>query len=203
MSIFDLLLIALVFGSIAIFFAALGAIILRRWAFVWRSLSALLILWGIYLTVGTAVAVMSPQRIQPIGTDRCFDEMCFAVTRFRRVPRVEGAHTVKARGIFYIVEVRVSSRSRGKVQHETGRKAVLIDESGHIYDVSPEGIRGSRLDMDLSPGETVLAELIFDLPSDVRHPGFALESSLILYPPRIIIGDEMHFLHKPTVTLLE
>ena len=211
MSLFDLLLIATVLGSTAIFFAGVGAMILRRWPFVRRSLSGLLILWGLYLAVGAAVAVMAPQRIQSIGTDRCFDEMCFAVSRFRRVSRVEGGHAMQAHGVFYIVEVRVSSRSLGRAQHEAGRKGVLIDEHGHIYEVSPEGARAletaegpsPRLDVELSPSETVFAELIFDLPSDVKHPGFALENSLILYPPRIIIGDEMHFLHKPTVTPLE
>jgi hypothetical protein len=211
MSIFDLLLIAMLLGSIAIFFVALGAIILRRWTFVRRSLGGLVLLWGVYLAVGTAVAVMAPQRIQSIGADRCFDEMCFAVMRFRRLPRIEGGHAMQARGVFYIVDVRVSSRSRGRAQHETGRKGVVIDESGRTYDVSREGTRALAtaegqspgLDTDLDPGESVLAKLIFDLPPDVQRPGFALESSLVLYPPRIIIGDEMHFLHKPTVTPLE
>jgi hypothetical protein len=212
MSIFDLLFIATVLGTIGVFFAAVGAIFRRRWTFVRRSLGGLLVLWGIYLVVGTAIAIMTPQRIQPIGANRCFDEMCFAVSRFRRVPRIErGRHVAQAHGVFYIVDVRVSSKSRGRAQHEAGRKGILIDELGRIYDVSVEGTQALAategpspgLDTDLSPGETALAKLIFDLPSEVKRPGFALESSLVFYPPRIIIGDEMHFLHKPTITLLE
>ena len=212
MTIFDLLLIAMVLGTIGVFFAALGAIFRRRWTFVRRSLSSLLVLWGIYLALGAVVAVMTPQRVQPIGVDRCFDEMCFATTRFRRTPHIEGGgNTTQARGVFYIVDVRVSSRSRGRAQHEAGRKGILIDEFGRSYDVSAEGSRAlvaaegpsPGLDTDLNPGETALAKLVFDLPTEVKRPGFTLESSLVFYPPRIIIGDEMHFLQKPTITPLE
>ena len=212
MSIFDVLLIAMVLGTVAVLLMAAVAAFQRRRGFVWRSLGGLLVLWVVYLAWGTMVAVATPQRILSIGSDRCFDEMCFAVTGFRRTPRIEGgSHATQAHGVFYIVAVRMTSRSRGRAQHEAGRKGMLIDQAGRVYDVSAEGMRAlvdaegpsPGLEADLSPGESVSAKLVFDLPSDVQRPGFMLGSSLAFYPPRIVIADDMHFLHKPTLTPLE
>ena len=211
MSIFDLLFILMALGTAGVFLMAIGAVFRRRWVFLERSLGGLLAAWVIYLSAGAVVAMATPQRIQPIGTDRCFDEMCFAVIGFQRTSRIESASGAQAHGIFYIVTVRVSSRSRGKAQHEAGRNGVMIDDTGQSYNVSAEGTKAlaavegpsPSLETDLNPGETVVAKLVFDLPANVKRPGFVLGSNLVFYPPRIIIADEMHFLHKPTVTWLE
>lgn len=211
MSIFDLLLIAMFLGTAGVLLMTFVSIFLRRWALVRRSLVGLLIVWVVYLTVGTVVAMMTSQRTQAIGTDRCFDEMCFNVTGFRRVLRIGESDTcAQAHGIFYIVDVRVSNRSRGRTQRERGRKGMLIDKMGRQYDVSAEGMRALTavegrspdLSAEVEPGGSIAAKLVFDVPGDVKEPGFALGSSLALNPARIVIADEMHFLHKPTVVTL-
>jgi len=212
MSIFDLIFLLMMLGTVIVLVMVMVAVVLRRWTHLLRLLGCLLASWVAYLVLGTMIAVATPQHIQPIGEDRCFDEMCFAVTGYQRTPRIEVAgHITQAHGVFYIVEVRISSRARGRAQHETGRIGMLIDQSGHIYSPSAEGMRAlveaegptPGLDTDLNPGESVTARLVYDLPSDIKRPGFALGNSLLLYPPRIIIADDMHFLHKPTITPLE
>ena len=169
------------------------AMLRRRRRFAGRSLGGLLVLWVVYLAVGTVVAVATPQRIQAIGSDCCFDETCFAVEGFRRTPRIEGGgQPIQADGFFYIVNVRVSNRSRGRTQHEAGRKGMLMDRAGHVYDVSTRGTQAlveaegpsPGLDADLNPGGSVAAKLVFDLPANVKRPGFVLGSSLVFYPPR-------------------
>jgi hypothetical protein len=212
MSIFELLLLAMALGTVIAFVTIVIGMLRRQWIFVRQLLGSLLFVWILYLTVGAIIAISTPQRIVAIGSERCFDEMCFSVTGFRRAPRIEGGGSVTlAHGIFYILDVRVSSKSLGRSQHETGRKAMLIDAGGHVYDLSAEGMRALRnvegpspsLDSDLQPGESVLAKLVFDLPKDVKRPVFTLGSSLLIYPPRIVIADDMHFLHKPTIVPLD
>src|SRR5271156_5506178 len=80
MTIFDLLLILMVLGSAAACVFGVVALALRRWKLArWVAL-AMVLAWAVYLGVGTVMAVMSPQRIMALGENRCFDEMCFAVT---------------------------------------------------------------------------------------------------------------------------
>jgi hypothetical protein len=55
------------------------------------------------------------------------------------------------------------------------------------------------LDAEVEPGQSLETTLVFDLPKEVDDPGFALGSNLALNPARIVLGDEEHFLHWPTV----
>jgi len=205
MSIFDLLLIILVLATVAGIVAALAALLLKRGALAARSLVAIVIAWALYLGIGTAVALMTPQHILSIGEDRCFDEMCFAVMGYNRIPSKNDGKSL------YLVEVRISNRSRGRAQREIGRKGVLVDRSGHVYETSGWAMRAlspvngppySGLDAEVAPSQSLETKLVFELPEDVDYPGFALGSDLGLNPARFVIGDEDHFLHWPTVVPL-
>lgn len=213
MTVFDLLLILLVLATAAAVVAAGVAMVFRRWRFAGWLLAGVLAIWIVYLGTGTAVAVLAPQHILSIGEDRCFDEMCFAVTGFSRTPSIDTAHAMThARGALYMVEVRITNRSRGRAQREIGRKGVLIDRSGRVYQVSREGMQALSevgappypgLDAEVGPGQSLTTHLVFELPEDVADPGFALGSNLAMNPARIVIGDEDHFLHWPTVVPLD
>jgi hypothetical protein len=205
MSIFDLLLIFLVLASVVGIVGALVELLFRRRALAARSLLAIAVAWAIYLGVGTAIAVMTPQHIVSIGEDRCFDELCFAVMGYKRTPSTNPGKS------FYIVDVRISSRSRGRAQREIGRTGVLIDRAGHVYEVSMLGMHNLTLangtsypglDAEVLPGQKLETKLVFELPEDVDYPGFGLGSELAINPARIVIGDEDHFLHWPTVVPL-
>jgi hypothetical protein len=205
MTLFDLLLILMVLGSAAAFITAVIAFVLRRWKLAWRLSLIVVVAWAVYLGVGTVVAMRAPQHIMTLGEDRCFDEMCFAVTGWNRRPSSNAGKSL------YLVDVRITNRSRGRAQRENGRKGVLIDRSGRIYEVSSEGMRAmspvdgpslAGLDAEVGPGQSVETRLVFELPTDVDYPGFALASDLAMNPARLVIGDEDHFLHRPTVVPL-
>ena len=209
---FELVLIALVLGSAGVLLTACVAACKRQWRLVRLTLGSLLMLWVVYLLSGAIVAMATPQRIQPVGSERCFDEMCFAVTGFERTSQIAaGGQVTQARGIFYIVSVRMSNQSRGRAQHEAGRTGMLVDQTGQTWFVSAPGMRAmaggnrssSGLEAELSSGEDLVVKLVFDLPLNVEHPAFTLGNRFLLYPPRIVIADDMHFLHKPTITPLE
>jgi len=205
MTFFDLILILLVLGTAAAFVTALIALALRRWVLVRRLAVAMVLVWMVYLGVGTVVAIKAPQHIIALGEDRCFDEMCYAVTGWNRVPSATAGRS------WYVVDVRITNRSRGRPQREIGRKGVLIDRSGRVYEVSQAGMYAMTpvgaapypgLDAEVGPGQRMETRLVFDLPTDVDYPGFALGSNLALDPARVVLGDEDHFFHWPTVVPL-
>ena len=206
MSIFDLLLILLVLATAVAIVVALVALLIRRWAVAGWFLAGVFVAWVVYLGVGTVVAFKAPQHIMSLGEDRCFDEMCFAVTGWNRMPSRNVGRS------FYLVAVRITNRSRGRAQREIGRKGLLIDRSGRIYEVSKEGMHAlspagsppfAGLDSEVGPGQSLETTLVFNLPTDIDYPGFALASNLALNPARIVIDDEEHFLHWPTVWPLD
>ena len=127
MSLFDLLLILLVLGTAASTVTALVALVLRRWIFARRLALSVILVWALYLGIGTAVAISAPQHIMALGEDRCFDEMCYAVTGWNRTLSTSAGRS------FYLVDVRIANRSRGRAQREVGRKAYsLIDLAGSM-----------------------------------------------------------------------
>jgi hypothetical protein len=196
MTLFDLLLILLLLATVAGVVTAFAALFFRRRALATRSLVAVVSAWAVYLGIGTAVALMTPQHIVSLGEDRCFDEMCFAVMGYHRTPSTN---------------VRISNHSRGRAQREIGRKGVLIDRAGRVYEVSTQGMQALSpangaplpgLDAEVAPGQSLQTKLVFELPEEVHYPGFALGSDLTFNPARIVIGDEDHYLHWPTVVPL-
>jgi hypothetical protein len=206
MSIFDLLLILLVLATAAAIVVALVAPFFGRWAVAGRVLAGVVVVWIVYLGAGTVVALRAPQHIIALGEDRCFDEMCFAVMGWNRTPSTNAGKS------FYMVEVRITNRSRGRAQRELGRKGVLIDRSGRVYEVSREGMQALSpvggppfpgLDAEVEPGQSLKTRLVFELATGVDYPGFALGSNLAVNPAGIVIGDEEHFLHRPTVVTLD
>jgi hypothetical protein len=211
MSIFDLLLILIVLATGVTFLVTIGSLLFRRWTFAGRLFASTLAVWAMYLAIGAAIAIFTPQRTLAVGEDRCFDEMCFTVTGFERTPTIESPGSVtRAHGVFLIVDARVSSRSHGRAQREVGRKGLVVDQTGKTYEVSPEGmatlarIEGPLpgLDAEVAPGQSVATKLVFDVPADILHPAFTLGTNLSVFPPRIIIANDEHYLHKPTVVPL-
>ena len=211
MTIFDLLLILLALATVAAVVVTLIALVFRRWIFVVKLLAGIAAVWIVYLGAGTAVAVLAPRHTMSIGEDRCFDEMCFAVTGVQRVASIGSATgAAMAQGFFFIVDVRISNRG-GHAQKEIGRNAVIVDQSGQVYRESQAGRQAlSRvvgplpgLDSKVEAGQSIATKLVFDIPTSAAHPAFALGSDLAFNPARIVIADEAHFLHKPTVVPLD
>ena len=212
MTIFDLLLILLVLATAVSMLTIAGSLLFRRWKLARRLATVPLSAWIIYLAAGTLIAVLAPQRVLPMGENRCFDEMCFAVTGFERTPTIQSpAGITRAHGVYYIVSARVSSRSRGRTQREAGRIGGMVDASGYKYQTSAEGMRAIAgtegplpgLDTEVAPGQSLPTKLVFDVPADIQSPAFTLGTTLRISPARIILDSDEHFLHKPTIVRLQ
>lgn len=143
-----------------------------------------------------------PQRTIPVGQELCFDEMCFSVVNVQVVLQLGPAsQPVKADGRFYVITVRVSSHSRGRVQSEGGLRALLWN-SGNYYEVSSGGQRAwesvngktAKLTARLQPGESVESVQVFDLPQEASAPGLALSHG---FTPGYFIIGECPLFHKP------
>lgn len=208
--VFELLFVGLFLVSLMALICVLILVIRRRRSTAIRILGMLGFGWAAYLLVVIAVAATMaarPQRTISAGQELCFDEMCFSVVNVQITRQLGPAsQPVKADGRFYVVTVRVSSRSRGRVQSEGGLRAFLWD-SGKYYEGSSDGIQAweavsgetARLTTRLRPGESVQSVQVFDLPKDVSAPGLALSHG---FTPGYFVIGECPLFQKPTILRL-
>jgi hypothetical protein len=208
--VFELLFIGLFLGSLIALIGVLILAIRRRRPTAMRVLGALGAGWTIYLLVVVAVgATMAarPQRTIPVGKELCFDEMCFSVVNVQVVSQLgPTSRPVKADGRFYVITLRVSSRSRGRVQSEGGLRALLWD-SGKYYGGSSGGLQAweavngetARLTARLRPGERVQSVQVFDLPKESSATGLALSHG---FTPGYFVIGECPLFHKPAILKL-
>lgn len=160
---------------------------------------------AIYAAILVVVSLISPRKVLAVGQVRCFDEWCITVTEASRQPSIG---EVRATGIFYVVTVRVSSRSRGRRQRETNVCTHLTDSSGRRFDVSSAGqnalqragLAGEPLTSFVDPGGSFEGRLAYDVPQDASDVGFVKTGCGWL--PNPIISDPDSFLHRPTVVRL-
>jgi hypothetical protein len=160
----------------------------------------------IYGVTLVGVSLASSQKKLRVGEVRCFDEWCITVASASRQPSIGN---VSANGIFYVVTVRVSSRSRGRRQREVDVYTYLTDGLGRRFDVSPTGqgaleragLAGASVTSFVDPGGSVESRLAYDVPKDATDIGF-VKTSHGWFPVRLIIGESSSFLHRPTIVQL-
>ena len=206
--IFELLFIALFLASTIMLIGALIAMFRGKVRAGTRVLFGLAACWAVYLLIVALVSVATPQRSIPMGQERCFDEMCFAVVHSETATKLGLAgQTVQANGRFYVVALRVTSRSRGRAQSEGGLRALLW-EAGKSFEVSPAGqqawkaVNGetASLTTRLEPGESVTSVQVFDLPADTSTPGLVLTHGFT--PGYFVIGESPIF-REPALMRIE
>jgi hypothetical protein len=173
-----------------------------------RLLLSLAGFWAVYLLIVVLVSIATPQHSIPMGQERCFDEMCFAVEHAETAFRLGLAgQTVRANGQFYVVAIKVTNRSRGHAQSEGGLHA-LFWEAGKSYEVSSSGQRAweavngetSSLTTRLGPGESVTTVQVFDIPAGASTPGLVLTHGFT--PGYFVIGESPIF-REPTLMRIE
>ena len=201
---FELLFLAFLPASVIALLVAVVSLTHGRRRRGKRILLSLIVSWCGYLAIVAIVSAITPQHVIPLGQERCFDEMCFAVVESKTAAELGPAgRTVKAHGIFHVVTIRVSSHSRGRAQREGGLRAMLwADEKS--YQVSPEGQSGwdaasgptAPLDVRMEPGESVESVQVFDLPVESTDPGLVLSHGFT--PGYFVIGESPIF-RKPTL----
>ncbi len=198
---------------ILLFLATLVALVvvlvmaLRRKPAAKTLLRTLGFVWLVYLSIVFIVAAATPQRVVPFDQDLCFDEMCFAVVQARTFHQLMlGDQPVRPQGTFYVVTVRVSNHSRGRAESELGIRPLLWS-AGRSWQTSTAGQRawdqthGSTppLTARLASGQSILTDLVFDLPADVSTPALMIDHGFT--PGYFVIGESPLF-HKPTVQQL-
>jgi hypothetical protein len=112
---------------------------------------------------------------------------------------------VAARGEFFLVTMRVSSRAKAITQRALDAQIFFLDASNQHYDPSPSGQQaldatgqgGHSLSSELAPDSSFTRTIVFDLPKGSSH--LALVVTHGLFPDLFVIGSEQSFLHKPTI----
>ena len=204
MTIFDLVLLLAVLGCVLALFALCSFLLRRQWTRAWRvslTLGSFLVLYAIVLLSVSLLA---------IHQERCFDDWCLSAERVVEQPTVGVSPTIiTARGEFYLVTVRVSSRAKTITQRASDAQVYLLDASNQRSDPSPAGQQaldargqgGQPLSSALAPGGSFTRTVVFDLPKGSSH--LALVVSHGLFPDFLVIGSEQSFLHKPTIIDLQ
>jgi hypothetical protein len=179
------------------------SVFLRRRGASKRILIALGSVWGIYLMILAVTDVLRPQKIFKAGEEQCFDEMCFAVAGVETIAEQASTASSTPTSRLYIVEVRVSSHSHGRVQAEGGLSGRLYD--GYTYINVSEAAQQAydaqhgqspKLTQKIAPGESILSTLVFEVPQAITHPALILDHG---FTPGYFIIGESPFLHEPAI----
>ena len=207
---FDLVFLLAVLGCVLARVALCFFLLRPHWRSARRVALALWSFLALYTGVLLSVSLLSPQHTLPMHQDRCFDDWCLSVERVVQQPSIGAAPTiVAARGEFYLVTVRVSSRAKAITQRALDVQVSLLDASSQRYDHSATGQQaldatgggGQSLLSELAPGGSFTRTIVFDLPTGSSH--LALVVTHGLFPDLFIIGSEQSFLHKPTIIELQ
>ncbi|MGD0366150.1 MAG: hypothetical protein ABSA94_01735 [Acidobacteriaceae bacterium] len=208
MTLFDLLFILLFLASAVVVVSLLVLLVRGRGSAAKRLFWIFAGTWVAYLAIVFVSAAATPQRIVPMSQDQCFDEMCFAVAQAQTASQLgPPSDPVTARGIFYVVTVRVTSHSRGRTQSEGGLHALLWN-SGTYYQVSARGQNAWQathpatpaLTARLHPGETVLSDQVFEVPATASSLGLVLSHG---FTPAYFVIGECPLFHPPDILHLQ
>jgi len=160
-SVFDLLFLCVLLGSII----TLLSVVIAAMSGKWRRVSAVLRAWGIVMALylGTAVGVrlMLPVRVLAVGDPQCSDDWCITVADAHRA------------GAGYALELRLTSRALRVAQREKGLVVYLMDAQGRRYDPTPDA-SAVPLDTLLQAGESVITTRKFGVPENPRGLDFVV-----------------------------
>jgi len=204
MTLFELLFILLVLLSVGVL--VLGVVLgtTKGWSEGGKVLRVVGGTWAVYLTVLAIADILAQQHVTPVGEERCFDEMCFTVTSAKRLRDFASA---PAPGhAYYVVRVRVTSRSLGRSQAEGGLRARLYQD-GKYFEAPPDAQQAydrrcgtsARLTQRLDPGESLVSPLVFEWSADSRVPPLVLDHG---FTPGYLVIGESPFFHKPDIMLI-
>src|SRR5262249_11916702 len=152
--IFDLLFVLVVLASVASLLAvATHALRGRR-----HQAARLLIKFGVclalYLGVVIVVSWESPQRVLPLGENRCSDDWCIAVE--------DVARSASPSKTEYVITFRMSSRARRVPQRENGVIVYVVDGEGRRYE-AVAGPSDPPFNVILQPGQAVTTKRRFNV----------------------------------------
>ncbi len=128
------------------------------------------------LVVGV-LALVRHDETAPPGGEILWDDFGFGVVGARRVTELgPEEQLVRARGVFVIVDLKVTNHAQ-RVDYDTSKHtAVLYDSTGNEYRVDPWAQAAldsqpgvwNRGPTRLAAGESCVTELVYDLPVDAK-----------------------------------
>lgn len=205
MKLFELVFIIVFLVTVGLVITVLVNGAMGRFAGAARYLKVLVVMLVVYFAVLVAVALLVPQTVVPLRTDLCFDDWCITVddvTFARQLGKAEAP--VKPKGVFYVVTLKISNRSAGREQRESGASVYVLDARGRRYEPSAAGQQAyeaqngptAPLSVTVQWHQSASTVRVFDLPADAEDVGLAIGHS---GPGLVIIGDSDSLLHKKTV----
>ena len=157
-------------------------------------------IWAVYLIVLTGVSLAQPQRVVALGQERCFDDLCFAVTKAEKVPPFIGQNQPSDGSQLVRVTVRGRNRGGGKAQAEALLRAYLVDSQGRHWHEVP-GLSGNRLTTRIAAGSQVISQPVFKVSADAHGLGLVFTHGR-WQPGVMTIGGSDSWWHKRTVVWL-
>lgn len=167
-----------------------------------------------YGAVLVAVSVAADPRALDRGQEK---RLCGFYLDCHRILSVAGVQRVReldvaggsrrAKGVYYVVALRVRSDAVAAQMRLVRPRAYLVDADGRRYSRDLETERAwaeSRrarraLDDVLRPGGSLTVDLVFDVPAAVRDPRLVVRQGGVLerLSELFLIGDEDSLLHPP------
>jgi hypothetical protein len=188
MTIFDLLLIAVVLASTTGILTALVQAVRGKFRDAGRILLSLACGLAIYVATICIVSLSSKQQIRNLGDPDCSDDWCVTP---------EEAHF---QGPDVTIEFKVWSRAKRVTQREYGVNPYLLDASGRRFDFTE--ISGPSFDQSVAAGESFTTERRYRIDREggtldlhLRGGGWG--------PGNFVIGDSASLLHPRTIYRLK
>jgi hypothetical protein len=155
---------------------------------------------GVYVLLFLLASLTSRNRVLAVGEEKHICEvdchLAYSVAETKSEPLPNGLvrHTVTVK-VRFDEETISSRRPRDATLQPNSRYVALIDEQGHRYPGSTEGLRRK-----LIPGESYTTDIVFDVPADAQDLQLVLRNN----DPEtaFIIGHENSLLHGKTMFAL-
>lgn len=164
MTIFDLLFVVVALGSLLTLVLSIFFVLRGRRAQARRLVRGCAIAAACYLGAVLLVSPLVPRQELILGEPLCFDDWCITVDDTQRTA---------ASDLTYRVQLRLSSRARGRAQRENNLVVYLTDARGRRFDPLPDSTV-PPFNTLLQPQESVVTPRSFRVPGDVRMPALVI-----------------------------
>ena len=195
-----LLFIGAVLAGAALIVLYLLARVSKRAPFARITLRALLGGAGLYVLLFLGASLTSRSRVLAVGVEKhiceidCHLAYSVAATKSENLPdgHVRRTVTVKVR---FDEETISARRPRDATLTPNSRYVALVDNAGHRYPGSTDGLRRK-----LIPGESYTTDIVFEVPANAQDLRLVLRNNDA--ETAFIIGHENSLLHGKTTFAL-
>ena len=154
-----------------------------------RLILVVILIWALLAVLYATYVLSRPEKVIGLGERIHHDDFEYSVVDVKKLKSIgESENLATARGTFYIVTLKVENRAI-RVNHEWDiLMANIEDELGRKYNRSLEGqeawdkAQGVRnaASHNTPPGVSETADIVFDLPIDVKSPGLKIWKDVLM-----------------------